>query len=85
MHRDSIAQLATGIGLDVNAITQANGQTRLGDGVGVTERFVACPRDEEREGLTSPFTIVSECGDPICAYSGARRGSCARRIRTRLR
>lgn len=25
---------ATGIGLDVNAITQANGQTRLGDGVG---------------------------------------------------
>ena len=25
---------ATGIGLDVNAITQANGQTRLGDSVG---------------------------------------------------
>ena len=25
---------ATGIGLDVNAITQANGQQRLGDGVG---------------------------------------------------
>ena len=25
---------ATGIGLDVNAITQANGQTRLGDGIG---------------------------------------------------
>jgi len=25
---------ATGIGLDVNAITQSNGQTRLGDGVG---------------------------------------------------
>jgi pilus assembly protein Flp/PilA len=25
---------ATGIGLDVNAITQSNGQSRLGDGVG---------------------------------------------------
>lgn len=25
---------STGIGLDVNAITEANGQTRLGDGVG---------------------------------------------------
>ena len=25
---------ATGIGLDINAITQANGQTRLGDSVG---------------------------------------------------
>ncbi len=46
---------ATGIGLDVNAITQANGQTRLGDGVEQVSRR----ERRERGAALVEFALVS--------------------------